>query len=96
MPIAAGIDQFGNRRDVDQMGDAVACHPRRGIDDGKALAREPIKNARLAHVGPADNHNLRNFHNPIIVAWELVLAMTQKKVVQSGGTAVWKASSGRV
>ena len=63
---AAGIDQFGETAvEIDQMGDAVARDPGRGIDDGKPLAREPIEDARFAHVGPADDHNLRNCHKPL-------------------------------
>ncbi len=36
--------------------------PGRRIDNGQPSAREPIKQARFAHIRPADNHHLRKSH----------------------------------
>ena len=61
---AAGVDQFGEAAaDVDQVRNAVAGDAGRRIDNGKSLPGEPVEDARLAHVGTADNDNLWNSHN---------------------------------
>ena len=66
MPMPPVSTSSANRSsNFDQMGDAVAGHAGRGIDDGKTLAGEPVENARFAHVGPADDDNLRDTHNSL-------------------------------
>ena len=46
----------------EQVGHPVAGHAGGRIDDGDPLAGQPIEEARLAHVGPADDDNLWNTH----------------------------------
>ncbi len=66
---SAGIDQFDEPlAELDEVRLAVACHPGGGVDDGQTLPREPVEEARFAHVGPADDGDLRNTHDlPILV-----------------------------
>ncbi len=47
---------------VHQVGHAVARHAGHVVDDGQPSTGQPIEDARLADVGPADNDNLRNLH----------------------------------
>jgi hypothetical protein len=65
---AAGVDQLHEAlAELDELGQAVARHARRRIDDGDPASRKPVQHARLAHVGPADDGNLRYPHPYIIV-----------------------------
>ncbi len=60
----AGIDQFDEAlAELNEVGDAIAGHAGGRIDDGQPLAGEPVEKARLAHIGPADDGDLRNTHN---------------------------------
>ena len=61
---AARIDQFDEPlAELGEVRDAIAGHAGRRIDDGQPLAGEPVEKARLAHIGPAHDGDLRNTHN---------------------------------
>ena len=61
---AAGIDQLDEAlAELSKERDAIAGHAGRRIDDGQPLAGEPVEKARLAHIGPAHDGDLRNTHD---------------------------------
>ncbi len=66
---SARIDQLDKPiSELHEVRDAVARNSGGGIDDGQTLPCEPVKKARFAHVGPADDGDLRNSHDlPILV-----------------------------
>ncbi len=60
---AARIDQLDEAlAELGKVRDAIAGHAGGRIDDGQPLAGQPIEKARLAHIGPAHDGDLRNTH----------------------------------
>src|SRR5262249_47228196 len=49
---------------LDERGETITGHPRRGINDGDLAAGQPVEERRLANVGTTDNGNHRNGHGP--------------------------------
>src|SRR5206468_7814284 len=62
----AGVGQLEEAEaGLDERGEAVARDAGRGIDNGDALARQPVEERRLADVGSADDGNHGDGHGSL-------------------------------
>ena len=65
---AAGIDHFHEAiAELDRWVTRSRVTPEVGSTIARRFPGEPIENARLAYVGPADDDNLRNTHDSSIL-----------------------------
>ena len=70
----AGIEELDEPRIVvlaqlHERADAIAGHARHRVDDRDLSPRQPVKQRRLADVGPAHDHDLREWHgdHPLMI-----------------------------